>query len=191
MTRAGTILVLFAVVTASCSGPEPDVGSTEPPTTISPITTSPVTTSQDPSQVTTSPVTTSPVGVDIPAPIQDLELTTLQLGDRTLVVAVADTADARSQGLMFITDLGDLDGMIFSWSCNRTGTFWMKNTLIPLDIAWFDSSGSVVGTQTMVPCAEDPCARYGPEAPYQFAIETAAGELDFVTASTRLVLGAD
>ena len=75
----------------------------------------------------------------------------VSLGGAVLTVAVADDAPMRRQGLMFVEDLGDLDGMLFVFEEERSGGFWMKNTLIPLDIAFFDSEGHSVGTLTMVP----------------------------------------
>ena len=90
---------------------------------------------------------------------------------------------------MFVTDLGDLDGMLFVFDADLEGGFWMKNTLIPLDIVWFDSDGKWVGAETMPPCEADPCPTFGPGALYRYAVEAPALQLAFVTPETRLDLG--
>ena len=54
---------------------------------------------------------------------------------------LADTAELRRRGLMFVAGLGDADGMVFAYPEPRTGTFWMKNTILPLSIAYFDADG--------------------------------------------------
>lgn len=89
---------------------------------------------------------------------------------------------------MFVEDLGPLDGMLFVFDDEHTGTFWMKDTLIDLDIAWFDGSGTFVGAALMVPCVSDSCERYSPGPPFQFAIEAPAGSLGFINQDTRLAV---
>ena len=53
--------------------------------------------------------------------------------------------------------------------------FWMKNTLIPLDIIFFDGQGRVLSSTTMAPCTADPCPYYGSVKPSQLALEVNAG----------------
>ena len=70
--------------------------------------------------------------------------------------------------------------------------FWMKNTLLPLSIAFADPSGVVVGTADMDPCTADPCPNYGPDAPSTLAVEVPQGALDelgLVEGSTVEVIG--
>ena len=176
------------VLVAAACGVTGEIDTGPAPAPTSPVTTSPVTTSADTSPVTTSPVTTSPVELDLPAPLEGWATTTVTIDGRELVVAIADDGDKRPQGLMFVTEMRDLDGMLFVWTEEREGTFWMENTLIPLDIAWFDGTGAYVGGTTMTPCVEDTCERYSPGVPYQFAVETPAGDLAFVDASSRLAV---
>ena len=57
------------------------------------------------------------------------------------------------------------------------GRFWMKDTLIPLDIVFFDADGRQVGSASMTPCEVAPCARYGSEGAYRWALETPAGAI--------------
>jgi uncharacterized membrane protein (UPF0127 family) len=94
---------------------------------------------------------------------------------RMLHVAVADTTDLRTQGLMGVTDLGALDGMLFVFPADSASAFWMKDTPIPLDIWFFDAGGVLVDALTMDPCEADPCPLYEASGVYRFALETPAG----------------
>lgn len=97
---------------------------------------------------------------------------------RSLTVAWADSNDERRRGLMEVTDLGDLDGMMFDFGRERPVSFTMRDTLIPLDLYFFDSDGEGVGMVEMVPCEEEPCPSYPSEASVRFALEVPAGHLD-------------
>ena len=61
-----------------------------------------------------------------------------------------------------------------------------RDTLIPLDIAFFDSDGGLVNLLTMEPCTADPCPSYRPGGSYRYAVEAPAGDLDFVVSGSRL-----
>ena len=63
---------------------------------------------------------------------------TVTSGDERIAfsVEVADTPEAQARGLMFRTDLGDNEGMIFPYDGTRAQSFWMKNTPLPLDIIY-------------------------------------------------------
>ena len=110
----------------------------------------------------------------------------IALDGEVWTVAVADTPELRQRGLMFVEDLGDLQGMLFVFEEERTGGFWMKNTLIALDIAFFDTSGLYVGGLTMEPCEADPCPTYDVGRSYQFALEARAGELSHLATTSFL-----
>lgn len=125
-------------------------------------------------------------GSDEPAGLDGFASSTVSIDGHELVVAVAETPDQRSQGLMGVADLGDLDGMLFVFQSESGGGFWMKDTLIPLDIAFFDSSGLLVELLTMEPCTADPCPTYRPGGSYLYAVEAAAGDLAFVVPGSRL-----
>jgi uncharacterized membrane protein (UPF0127 family) len=102
----------------------------------------------------------------------------------TRCVLVADTEALREQGLMGVTDenLSGYDGMIFVFQADSSGGFWMKNTLIPLSIAFADVAGAVVGTADMVPCpaGTKDCPTTKPGSPYRYAVEVPSGALEEV-----------
>ena len=102
-------------------------------------------------------------------------------------VALADTPALRAQGLMGVTDLGDLDGMLFLWDEDVLSGFWMRDTLIPLDVAFFTAAGVLVDLLRMEPCTADPCPVYHPRGPYRYALETEVGQWDAIDQPALLV----
>jgi uncharacterized protein len=96
-------------------------------------------------------------------------------GGAELAVAVADDDAERRRGLMGVEQLPADEGMAFVFDEPVSGTFWMKNTLIPLSIAFVGEDGNVVGVLDMEPCATAPCPRYGIDDPYVLAIEANRG----------------
>jgi uncharacterized membrane protein (UPF0127 family) len=111
---------------------------------------------------------------------------------------VASSLEERAQGLMGVTDLGSVDGMLFVFPADTTSGFWMKDTLIPLDIAFFDSERrlrTVFDSQrnphtvfTMEPCLEEPCRVYSPGISYRYALETLPGRMSEFPEGTVLDL---
>jgi len=100
---------------------------------------------------------------------------------RTPCLLVARTGPARDQGLMNVTDthLGGYAGMVFAFDADVTGTFWMKDTLIPLSVVFLDRQGRRISSADMVPCptSSAQCPLYPATAPYRWAIEVPAGQL--------------
>ena len=92
-----------------------------------------------------------------------------------LKVEVADTPERWAQGLMFRERLGEDEGMVFLFPEPTAGGFWMKNTLIPLSIAFFDRQGVILRILDMEPCRADPCPVYFPGVVYQGALEVNQG----------------
>jgi uncharacterized membrane protein (UPF0127 family) len=93
----------------------------------------------------------------------------------TLRVEIADNDARREQGLMFRRRLAAKAGMAFVWRRDVEGAFWMKNTLIPLSIAFYDARGRIVRIMDMAPCQADPCPVYDPKTPYRGALEVNRG----------------
>jgi hypothetical protein len=100
---------------------------------------------------------------------------TFEGSDAVLSVEVADDAEERRRGLMGVEDLPEDQGMAFVFDEPVSSTFWMKDTLIPLSIAFVDENGRVIGLREMEPCRADPCPTYGADGPYVLAVEANAG----------------
>lgn len=99
--------------------------------------------------------------------------------NQLLCALLASTDQQRARGLMEVTDLGEYAGMVFRFSSDSRGAFHLRNTPMPLSIAWFDSSGTFVSASDMAPCAADApdCPSYGASAPYRYALEVPQGRL--------------
>ena len=93
-------------------------------------------------------------------------------------VEVADSPSERERGLMGRTFLDADAGMVFLFDDQGgsvTDRFWMKDTQIPLSIAFWDADGSILAIHDMDPCAADPCPTYGAPAAYVGALEVNQG----------------
>jgi uncharacterized protein len=101
--------------------------------------------------------------------------TTLRLDGVALHPELALTSAQRQRGLMFRRK-APADGMLFVFATQTTGGFWMKNTLVPLTIAFFDSSGKRVRKLLMTPCRTASCKIYDPGRSYRFALELRASD---------------
>ncbi len=133
--------------------------------------------------------TTSTTGAASPSALDGFEVASVPVGDRVLQLAIADSPSLREQGLMGVTDLGGLDGMLFYWRHEAFSSFWMKDTLIPLDIVWFNEDGTFAGRASMEPCPAEPCPSYSPEGDpdFRFAIEALPGTLDWIDSDTVIM----
>jgi uncharacterized membrane protein (UPF0127 family) len=183
MMRTVTAVVVVAVVLVACSDTEP-VGLTTSAAIVE------TTAAGDPVATTTVPATQPPGTLPdpgaglrwygelrVPEVLEGFSFGPVWLDGDELVVGVADAAELRRRGLMFVADLGDLDGMIFIFGQDTAGGFWMKDTLIPLDIAFFDAAGKFVDGFAMEPCVTDDCPSYQPAGAYRYALEVPAGSM--------------
>ena len=89
---------------------------------------------------------------------------------------LARVPEEQAQGLMFRESLPDRTGMLFLFPENAPHHFWMKNTMIPLDMIWMDEAGKVLFISAGTPpCKADPCPTYGPDGPARTVLEIAGG----------------
>lgn len=96
----------------------------------------------------------------------------------TLNVEVADTPESRAQGLMNRTTLAENAGMLFVFESTERWSFWMKNTLIPLSLAFIDEQWEIVDIEDMA-VAKDPengpFEFYNAVKPARYALEVNQG----------------
>jgi len=90
----------------------------------------------------------------------------------TLYVEIADTPDKQETGLMNRTAMAEDQGMLFAFEGQTTVPFWMKDTLLPLSIAFVADTGRIVDIQDMQP---QDLTLHNPAAPYTYAIEVNQG----------------
>lgn len=113
--------------------------------------------------------------IDSKLPTQEIVLETdnekIQLN-----VEIADSTEERAKGLMEREKLPDGQGMLFVFTEEGQRVFWMKNTLIPLDLVFFNKDKEIVSVvQEMEPCKTAECPRYESGAPAMYALELPAG----------------
>jgi len=98
---------------------------------------------------------------------------------------IARTAEERSQGLMYRTELSDGEGMLFIFERDEILSFWMKNTYIPLSIAFITFDGRIIDIKNMFPNDESSVissrsARYALEVPQGWFSRAGVKEGDVV-----------
>jgi uncharacterized membrane protein (UPF0127 family) len=99
-------------------------------------------------------------------------------GEVVFLVEVAADPPARQRGLMGRTRLAADEGMLFSFPDDTDGGFWMKDTHIPLSIAFVAADGEVLRIMDMDPCEADPCPVYRPGVTYRYALEVNQGAFE-------------
>ena len=108
----------------------------------------------------------------------DGKFETLEIGSAVVKVEYARTVEEQARGLSNRESVPYGTGMLFIFEEDGIRTFWMKDTLVPLDIAWIDSTGEVVGiTESLTPESyfEDPPRLYPSPSPVQYVLEVPAG----------------
>ena len=106
-----------------------------------------------------------------------VSVTSLNGASRDVCMWVADTPERRARGMMGATGFGDAEAMVFVQDAPSTGNFWMKDTLIPLSIAYFDAVGDFLSSDEMTPCTTPECERYPTAVGYRWAVEAPSGAL--------------
>jgi len=102
------------------------------------------------------------------------EKTGIILKGKALNIEIVDSCEKRKKGLMGRTDLGKNEGMLFVYDDSAIRHFWMKDTFIPLDIAFMDRDmviGSVVSTRTV----NDTTIIYSSSFPARYVLEVNRG----------------
>ena len=103
----------------------------------------------------------------------DYEVVDMKVKGFAIKVKIADTGEKREHGLMFVKAMPTNEGMLFIFPEEQILNFWMKNTLIPLSIGFFDHNGELLDTQEMKPAisiiAKPPT--YESSGPAVFALE--------------------
>jgi uncharacterized membrane protein (UPF0127 family) len=96
----------------------------------------------------------------------------IQAGMHLIKAEVASTGETRQRGLMMRERLGPNEGMLFVFEQKAGHCFWMRNTLIPLSIAFIDDDGTIANVEDMAPRTE---ASHCPARPIRFALEMEQG----------------
>lgn len=99
----------------------------------------------------------------------------IQVGSEVLTVEIVDTPTARAHGLMGRKELAEGHGMLFIYESAQRLTFWMKDTLIPLSIAFFDADKACINILDMDPPVGEPLIKYRSTAPARYALEVPQG----------------
>lgn len=145
------VLVGLVLVAGGCAQPpEPAVESTQP----------------------TAPSSAQPV-----AGAQPVAMPHAVLADGYQVtLELAMTPEELAQGLMFRPRLPEDRGMLLIFNEERLPSIWMMNTLVPLDLVYLDSTGTVVDViADAQPCPGEPCPRFTPKLPAKAVLEVPAG----------------
>lgn len=96
-------------------------------------------------------------------------------GDHRVKVEVVTEPAEQARGLMYRRSLGKDSGMLFIFRQEGPQSFWMKNTLIPLDMIFISKDLVIVDIATMQPCASYPCPSYTSRQPVLYVLEVNAG----------------
>ncbi len=150
-TRLGAAAIALAAATTACGAPAGKATPTPAPPAASGSSSSPAAQASGPGRAQL------PSGA-----VYRLEL--------------AKTPEEQAQGLMYRESLPEKTAMLFLFSDSGVHKFWMKNTMIPLDMIWMDAAGKVLFVSADTPpCKADPCPNYGSDAPASSVLEIAGG----------------
>jgi uncharacterized membrane protein (UPF0127 family) len=117
----------------------------------------------------------------------------VELAGKRYAVEVANSDAAREQGLMFRKHMDADHGMLFVHERQTPLAYWMKNTLIPLDILFFDNQRRLVSQQRDVPPCTlgDGCPVYPSAAPARYVLELNAGQASKLSLHNGVTLRID
>jgi uncharacterized membrane protein (UPF0127 family) len=158
--------ILLVVLFAGCAPPPDATGQGAVPA----APTTPATPPPQNSENAQAPPARMPMRAAPTATLPDGWVITLEL---------AESPEEIQNGLMFRPSLPEDRGMLFVFDVDRVPSFWMKNTLIPLDLVFLAADGTVADLILDVrPCKVDPCPQYIPRMPVRAVLEIAAGSAE-------------
>ena len=96
-------------------------------------------------------------------------------GEVKVNVELAKTNEELEKGLMYRKSLDDNSGMLFIFKDEDTRAFWMKNTLIPLEMIFIADDGNIVDIKSAVPCKIKDCPLYISDYPAKYVLEVNSG----------------
>jgi len=103
---------------------------------------------------------------------QGVRTATIRIGDVEVTAEIADNQELRAQGLMHRDSLAANHGMLFVYGTAEVRSFWMRNTRIPLDIAFIDASNVIINIEQMEPQSDQ---NYYSQGPMMYALEMVQG----------------
>jgi len=106
------------------------------------------------------------------AQVPQMPVVTLSAGMHLVRAEVAFNTESRMQGLMFRKSLGPNQGMLFMFTEDERHCMWMKNTFVPLSVAFINAKGRIVSIHDMEPQAE---ASHCAKGPTRYALEMSRG----------------
>jgi len=116
--------------------------------------------------------------IDDSSRIQDKATLSIQTANSiiSIEVEIADELQEQIKGLMFRENLDWNDGMFFVYENEKNQSFWMKNTLIPLDMLFIDTNFKIIDIKENVqPCITESCPTYPSKFPAKYVLEVNAG----------------
>ena len=103
--------------------------------------------------------------------------TTIKINEQNIIAEIAKSDQERATGLMYRETLKPNHGMLFILENSDFHGFWMKNTLIPLDIIWIDEHKKIVDIKSVDPCVVENCETYFPKEKAKYVLEVNAHSL--------------
>jgi|GEM_PF-1079767 len=110
-------------------------------------------------------------GISVPEVLESFPVTEIGVAGKTLTVALADNSARWTHGLQHVSDLKQLDGMLFVFPKEIKTGFWMKDTEMSLQIGFFNSFGHLQDSVIMEPCHTSDCPIYVPNEPFKYVLE--------------------
>jgi uncharacterized protein len=107
--------------------------------------------------------------------VEGYEFKTICNNNLCFDVFIPKTTELKMQGLMFVEELNENEGMLFVFENKAKHSFWMKNTLVPLDMLWLDETLTVVHIEKADPCITETCTIYSPQSDALYVLEINQG----------------